>query len=134
MAPIRIGHFDDFKGSNTLLIECDDEGLRSLIDLIRDVATSGEPSMLERRPDVVAHGAVRVSLERSVDDVGLVAADGRSFAWRRSSEGWTDIAAKLQAMQGTGPCHQYLDGPTDTLQVTAAIGEYGEAWWNNHAR
>ena len=103
-----------------------------MIDLIRDVATSGEPSILERRLDVIAHGAVGVSLERSLDDVGLVAGSDRNFIWRRSSQAWANIVAKLQAMQGAGPTHQYLDGPADTLQVMAAIGEYGEAWWNSH--
>ena len=91
MPLIRIGHFDDFKGSNTLFIECDDEGLRSLIDLIRDVAASGEPSILERHPDVIAYGAVGVSLERSIKDVGLVAVNDRSFVWRRSSEAWERV-------------------------------------------
>ena len=129
---IRIGHFDDFKGSKTLPIECDDEGLRTLIELIRDVATSGEPSILERHPDVIACGAVGISLERSVDDVGLIAGSDRNFVWRRSSQAWATIVAKLLAMQGVGPAHQYLDGSADILQVIVAIGEYGEPWWSSH--
>jgi hypothetical protein len=133
MAWIRVGRFDDFKGSNTLFIESDEDGLQSLIDVIRDVGLFGEPSHLEQCPDVIAHGAISVAVERSPEDVGLIAAGNRDFVWRRSSEAWADIVQKLTVMQRAGACHQYLDGPADELQVIAAIGEYGEAWWKGHA-
>lgn len=133
MAWIRIGRFDDFKGSNTLLIECDEQGLQSLIDVIRHVGETGEPSILNQHPGVVAHGGISVVVERSPKDVALITARARDFVWRRSSEAWEDVVGKLRAMQHSGPCHQYLDGSADDLQVMAAIGEYGEDWWSTHA-
>jgi hypothetical protein len=133
MAWIRIGRFDDFKGSNTLFIESDEAGLQSLIDVIEAVGLSGKPSTLEQCPGVVAHGGIRVAVERSLKDIGLVAAGNRLFVWRRSTEAWADVVQKLRAMQHAGPCHQYFDGPADDLQVMTAIGEYGDGWWNSHA-
>lgn len=133
MAWIRIGRFDDFKGSNTLLIESDEEGLQPLIDVIRGVEFSGEPASLGRSSSVIAHDKIGVVLERSLKDIGLVSIAARDLVWRRSSEGWSDVIEKLKAMQQSGPCYQYLSGPSDDLQVMVAAGEYGEAWWNSDA-
>jgi hypothetical protein len=133
MAWIRIGHFEDFKGSDTLLIECDEQGLQSLIDVILHVGEAGGRSILEEHPVVRAYGGISVVIERSQEYVGLIAVGARHFVWRRSSEAWEDVVDKLRAMQHAGPCHQYLDGPSDNLQVMAAIGEYGGDWWEIHA-
>ena len=133
MGSIRIGRFDDFKGLNTLLIEADEEGLESLIELIRQVERSGQSSRLDQCPGAILYGSVSVIAERSPDDIGVVAPNGRDFVWRRSPLAWTEVVEKLQAMQNAGPCHQYVGGPTDHLQVMIAKGEYGDAWWKRHA-
>jgi hypothetical protein len=132
MGSIRIGRFDDFKGSNTLLIEADEEGLESLIEIIRQVA-SGQSSRLDQCPGVISYGSLRVGAETSSEDIGVVASNGREFIWRLSPASWAEAVEKLQAMQGAGPCHQYLSGPTDHLHVMVAKGEYGDAWWKSHA-
>ena len=41
MAFIRIGFFEDFKGADTLLLDVDRDGLRSLIAWLRMVMSSG---------------------------------------------------------------------------------------------
>jgi hypothetical protein len=51
--------------------------------------------------------------------------------WQRSEQGWAEVIDKLAAMEG-GACHQYLEGPSDDVQVMASIGEYGGSWWRRH--
>ena|SRR5437899_2936164 len=134
MGWIRIGRFDDFKGSNTLLIDADFASLHRLTEQITNVARSEETFRLDQDPDVVVLGAMSVVVESSPEDVGLISTNDRDFVWRRSPAAWAEVADKLRRMQRSGhPCHQYLDGPADRLQVLATFGEYGEEWWNRHA-
>ena len=133
MGSIRIGRFNDFKGSDTLLIEVDEEGLDSLIELIRHVERSGQSARLDQCPGAISYGSVRVLAESSPEDVGVVASNGREFIWRRSPAAWAEVVKKLQAMHDVGACHQYVGEPADRLQVIVAKGEYGDAWWKSHA-
>jgi hypothetical protein len=80
-------------------------------------ACLGNLQLSKSVPGVIAHGAISVAVERSPEDVGLIAAGDRDFVWWRSSEAWADVVQKLTAMQRAGACHQYLDGPADDLQV-----------------
>jgi hypothetical protein len=134
MTWIQVGRFDDFKGSDTLLIDCDQNGLQSLIDVLKDVGTRGEASTLGQCVGAVVHGGISVAVERSRKDVGLVAAQSRDFLWQRSSEAWLEVVEKLEAMQRSGPGHQYLsNAPADVLQIIVSVDEYGEDWWSTHA-
>jgi hypothetical protein len=134
MTWIQVGRFDAFKGSDTLLIECDQGGLQSLVDALKDVGTRGEGFSLEQRLGVVLHGGISVAVERSRTDVGLVAAGTRGFVWQRSSEAWLEVVEKLGAMQCSGPGHQYFsNAPADALQIIVSVNEYGEEWWSTHA-
>lgn len=68
-----------------------------------------------------------------MNDTGLIRAAGTEFVWQRSEEGWADVIDKLAAIE-SGACHQYLEGPTDDVQVMASIAEYGDSWWRRHDR
>jgi len=134
MGWIRIGRFDDFRGSNTFLIDADLAGLRRLTELITNVARSGESIRLDQDLDVALLGAMSVVIESSSEDGGLISTNDRDFVWRRSPAAWAEVADKLRSRQRSGhPCHQYLDGRADQLQVLATFGEYGEEWWKRHA-
>ncbi len=129
---IRIGHFDNFNDADTLLIEVDDAGLESFIALCQFVEHAGR-SRLEDCAGAVAYGGISVFAECSSEDIGLIASNDDAFIWRRSPAGWADVVEKLRAMRNTAACHQYLDAPTDRLQVMVAKGEFGDAWWRSHA-
>jgi hypothetical protein len=131
MGSIRVGFFEDFKGADTLLIDVNAEGLRSLIAWLRDVISSGRRVALSDCPGVTLQSGLRVDAFSSPDDTGLVRTAERAFVWQRSEDGWTDVVEKLAAMEA-GACHQYLEGPRDDMQVMASIGEYGDEWWHLH--
>ena len=64
-------------------------------------------------------------------ETGLVRTARTEFMWQRSEQGWAEVIDKLAAMEG-GACHQYLEGPSDDVQVMPSIGEYGGSWWRRH--
>jgi hypothetical protein len=83
-------------------------------------------------PVWTSHGGAILIGEVSADDVGLRELRPSQQIWRRSSDGWTELADKLAALAGVSSGHQYLDGPADNIQVIVAIGEYGERVWSEH--
>ncbi|MCA1560660.1 MAG: hypothetical protein LC808_40735 [Actinobacteria bacterium] len=131
MASIRVGFFEDFKGADTLLLDVDHEGLNALIAWLQTAASSGQKIALEHCPGAVVQSGLYVDLSCAPNDTGLVRSEGTEFVWQRSEEGWVEVIDKLAAMEN-GACHQYLEGPSDDVQVIASIGEYGDSWWRSH--
>ena len=133
MASIQVGRFDQLKGADTLLIEVDTGGLTALVASFRALG-DGEQQRVEfhKLPGAISHCGIVLLGEVSLNDIGLREPRPGQLLWRRSSDGWTDLADKLAALEGVSSGHQYLDGPPDGIQVIAAIGEYGESWWSEH--
>jgi hypothetical protein len=131
MALIRIGFFEDFKGADTLLLHVDQEGLKVLTEWLQTATSSEARIAISHCPGALVQSGLHVDLSRAPDDRGLVRTAGTEFVWQRSEEGWAEVLDKLAAMD-TGACHQYLEGPSDDVQVMASIGEYGDAWWRRH--
>jgi hypothetical protein len=133
MATIRVGRFDQFKGADTLLIEVDTGGLATLIASLRALAEGAQRRIeFNQLPGATSHSGTILIGELLADDVGLRERQHGELIWRRSSDGWTDLADNLAALEGVSSGHQYLDGPADGIQVIVAIGEYGDQWWNEH--
>ena len=133
MASIRVGFFKDFKGADTLLFEVDPEGLKALIAWLRTASSSGRKTAIDHCPGAVVQPGLRVDLSCEPNDTGLVRTVGREFVWQRSGEGWAEVIQKLVAME-SGAYHQYLESPSDGVQVMASIGEYRDSWWRRHGR
>ncbi len=124
----RLGHFEDFKGNNTLLLDGDVEGLGELAQALSALAI-GERNVVavHSLPFVLAQHQVDLSAHRSHQDVG-VAKTPDGFQWRRSSEGWAAVVELVLVVKHQGRCHQYLDAPADDLAVMVSSGEHGEPW------
>jgi hypothetical protein len=131
MASIRVGFFEDFKGADTLLLDVDREGLKALIAWLQTATSSGRGIAISHCPGALVQSGLRVNLSRASADRGLVRTAGTEFEWQRSEEGWAEVLDKLAAMD-IGAGHQYLEGPSDNVQVMASIGEYGDSWWRRH--
>jgi hypothetical protein len=113
------------------LLDVDHEGLKALIAWLRTASSSGRKTAINHCPGAVVQSGLQVDLSREPNDRGLVRTVGREFVWQRSAEGWAEVIEKLAAME-SGACHQYLEGPSDDVQVMASIGEYGDSWWRRH--
>jgi len=128
----NIGFFQDFKGSDALLIGVAHDSLSDLIDALEPLSRSGRgPVRVHTLPFITARGVSLVA-ESAATDQGLKKSDGDSFVWARSPEGWAHVLDQMRALEGTNCGHQYLDGPTDECVVILSIGEYPEHFW--HAR
>ena len=116
---------------DTLFLDVDHEGLNALIAWLQTATSSGWTISINHCPGAVVQSALHVDLSRAPNDTGLVRTAGTECVWRRSEEGWAEVIDKLAAMEG-GAGHQYLEGPSDDVQVMASIGEYGDSWWRSH--
>ncbi len=133
MGHVHIGFFKDFKESDTLLIEGDSEGLRSLALAIRKLATSRniEVVAIQDLPFVEVHHGLQVLAYRVSGDDGARFQHAGVLAWRRSAAGWQQVADKIDALCEPTAGHHYLDDLSD-VTVQASTGEYGAAWWLTH--
>lgn len=134
MTNVRIGYFEDFKSSNTLLLEADAEGLRALAETFRLVAAGTLDGVtLHHLPFAEAHHGVQLTARRSTHDRGTRRADaGSVFLWERTGDGWQDAAEKLDMLAQYEEGHHYLDANEDEVVVQVSIGEYGDEWWLRH--
>jgi hypothetical protein len=125
---VRVGYFEDFKGSNTLLLDGDVEGLDELARSLNALAVGErEVVAVHSLSPVSAQHQVELHAHRSERDVGL-SRTANGFQWRRSSDGWAAVVEQILAVKHQGRCHQYLDGPSDEVQVMVSSGEYGDPW------
>jgi len=131
MASIRVGFFEDFKGADTLLLDVDREGLSTLIAWLQTTMSSGRKMAISHCPGAVVQSGLHVDLSCVTSETALVRISGTEFVWQLSAEGWAEVIDKLAAMESEA-CHQYLEGPTDDVQVMASIGEYGDSWWQRY--
>ena len=128
MVCVRLGYFEGFKGSNTLLLDGDVGGLRELAQALSALAKGERKAVsVHSLPFVTAAQHVEMHAHRSEQDLGA-SKTGDGFQWRRSSEGWVAVVEQILAVKDQGRCHQYLDAPFDDVAVMVSSGEYGEPW------
>jgi hypothetical protein len=71
MGQVRVGFFQDFKSSDTLLIDGDSDGLRSLSRTFRQLATIGTTQVaLHELPFVEIHHSLQIHASRSARSAG----------------------------------------------------------------
>ena len=134
MTSVRIGYFEDFKSSNTLLLEGDADGLGALAEMLRSLAAGTLDGLaLHDLPFVEIHHGVHLTATRSSHDRGTRRADaGNAFLWERTPGGWQDAAEKLDVLTQHEEGHHYLDADEDQVVVQVSKGEYGDDWWHTH--
>ena len=119
MTSVRIGYFEDFKSSDTLLLEADAEGLRALAETFRSLAAGTLDRLaLHELPFVQVHHGVQLIATRSNHDRGTRRSDaGNAFLWERDADGWQDAAEKLDVLTQCEEGHHYLDADDDQVVV-----------------
>lgn len=134
MICVRIGYFEDFKSSNTLLLEADVEGLRALAKMFRSLAGGTLDNLaLHKCPFVEVHRGVQLTATRAVRDLGARRVNaGNAFQWERTADGWKDAAEKIEVLAQYGEGHHYFDADEDEVVVQVSRDEYGDDWWRKH--
>jgi len=132
MTSVRIGYFEDFKSSNTLLLEADAKGLGALAEMFRSLAAGTLDHLtLHDLPFVEVHHGVQLTATRTTRDRGTRRDNaGHVFLWERSADGWQDAAEKLDVLTQREKGHHYLDADEDQVVVQVSKCEYGDDWWH----
>jgi hypothetical protein len=132
MGLVRVGFFQDFKSSDTLLIDGDSDGLRSLSSTFRQLAaTHTKQVALHELAFVEIHHGLQVHASRADGDAGAAFQRTGVISWICSDLAWESAADKVDVLSEEGSGHQYLDDLSD-ITVMASIAEYGEPWWRKH--
>jgi hypothetical protein len=99
MRPVQVGFFKDFKSSDTLLIEGDSQGLQSLADAFRQLATTRSVNVVDfnELPFVEVHHGLRVLASCASKDDGARFQNGL-VSWGHSAAGWEEAADKIDAL------------------------------------
>lgn len=137
MTHVRLGYFENFKGTDTILLCGDGEGLQRLAKHLRTLEdANADPVNLHLLPFVQVHGGIEltaypVDRELGIRRTGL----GSRFAWHHSQEGWLESAEKIEAVVRGGGGHGYLgETPAGDAVVVVSKGEYDEDWWERHEK
>ena len=134
MTNVRIGYFEGFKSSNTLLLEADADGLRALSETFRSLAAGTLTAVaLHELPFIEVHHGGGLVATRSARDRGIRRADVENvFLWERTAEGWQDSAEQVDVLTQCAHGHHYLDAEDDQVVVEVSRAEYGDGWWQTH--
>jgi hypothetical protein len=133
MAKVRLGYFEDFKSSDTLLMEADDEGLIQLATLFRSLA-AGEPESVQIHAlaFVETHRGLRLTAHSGPRDRGPNLHATSEFQWWLTTLSWEEAAEKVEALVHGIPAHQYLEVSHAHVVVQVSKDEYGDEWWARH--
>jgi len=121
---IDLWHFEDFKGSDTLVLSGQPEAIDALAGVLEALAGSEEFGVaLESYLPVVGFGQLFV-LKESVPVTG-------QFRWLVPASELMAVAARVRAVAAGAPAHQYFEllEPETSLLVTA--GEYPSEWFGH---
>ena len=133
MGIVHIGFFEDFKSSNTLLLDGDKEGLERLAQAIQELAKGEKETIaIHSLPFVEVHQGVRLFASSSAKDLGARQQSTSEFEWKRTKSGWEETADKVHVVSQGPQCHHYLDAEKDEITVMVSSGEYGDKWWALH--
>jgi len=134
MKSLRLGHFENFNGADTILLGGDEEGLQRLADHLRALeAANAKPANLLLLPFVQVHGGVELTAHHVDREVGARRLGSSCFAWHDSQEGWLESAEKIKEVARSENEHCYIgDNSSSDAVVMVSKGEYDEAWWERH--
>ena len=95
---IRIGHFDDFKGEDSILISADIEGLLELEDVFLKLANGLSSFAFSNLKLLDKTFRLKLSAFNDNKNVGLRQTSPDSYEWRATSEKWNEFREKLTAL------------------------------------
>ena len=133
---IRIGHYEDFKGEDSILISADTEGLLELEEVFLKLSHGLSSFDFSNLKLLDKTFQIKLSAFNDTKNFGLRKTSPDGYEWKATSEKWNEFREKLTAIYRNGNSgHQYLDiDPTDNkdLQVVFSWDEYPLTFWKKH--
>jgi hypothetical protein len=127
---MRLGYFQEFKGSDMVLLSCDS----AEISMLRASLSRG----ISRGSALAIHDLAKVSHRYPARlfvclEAATVDASTRDFVWRLSDNEYSDLDAKLEALESVLAGHQYFPLPGTSSKLMVSVGEYSDHWWQHDA-
>lgn len=134
---IRMGFFENFKGSDVILLDGDSLAILKLAELLRGL--EGRHSVvlpIHELQFVAAYQGVQLIAHPVSKERGVRRSHPQNpcFTWEHSEEGWLEASEKIEQLAHSAHGHQWL-GSVGTADATVfvSLNEYGDQLWSQHA-
>ena len=124
VADIGIGFFEGFKGGDTVLVACSDDGLRRLRDLL--ASSPGGLLPLHQFGEVAPNHPAQLFVAPA-----QVHEDG--FVWSVSLNDAVRVHDALSSLAQSGHGHRYFELANSDAQLVVSLNEYDASWWLSNA-
>jgi hypothetical protein len=127
---MRLGHFQEFKGGDIVLLSCD----CAEIGVLRASLSRG----ISGGSSIAIHDLANVSVRYPArlfvcPKTTTVDANTRDFVWHLSDNEYSDLDGKLEPLQRVIAGHQYFSLPGTPTELMVSVGEYSDEWWQHYA-
>ena len=116
---LRLGFFERFKGSDTVLLCGNAEDIAALRQRLAHLASPASEDT------VAVHELCSVSAKNPAQLFALSGATGNGFVYDQ------DVSAKLAVLEQAVSGHQYFDLPNNRV-LLVSVGEYDDRFWHTH--
>ena len=122
MNNLKMGFFEYFKGSNTVLLEGGPIDISQLIERIdKFLISSAEELSVNSFATVSQTHPAKLFIRKSIPE------KENGYYWIINVDDWKRIKNMLVLLRP--PSHQYFILSTQNTQLLISTGEYGEEWW-----
>lgn len=133
---IYIGHFNNFKGEDSILISVDIEGLLELENVFLKLSNGQTEFDLSNLNLLDKNFCLKINAFEDKENIGLIKTKSDSYEWRNTRQKWGEFREKLTGMYKNGNGgHHYLDSNSTEnkdLQVICSWNEYPLTFWEEH--
>ena len=123
MSDLVLGHFQDFKGSDTILLSCSRIGVERLL---RELGAA------EASP-VALHLICQVTPKHPTTLFAAGKPVAGNVTWVVPTSELPGVSEMLQSLARTDQGHQFFDLQGSSATLVVSLNEYNEEWWRAHA-
>jgi hypothetical protein len=127
---MRLGHFEELKGSDIVLLSCDSAEITMLRASISRGISRGSAVAIHDLAKVSHRYPARLFLCPQAATVDTTTGD---FVWRLGDNEYSDLDGKLEALEDVIAGHQYFPLPGISSELMVSVGEYSDQWWQHYA-
>jgi hypothetical protein len=127
---MRLGYFEEFKGSDTVLLACDGGEIGVLRASLSRSIPHGSVVAIHDLAKVSDRYPARLFV---CPKTATVDATSRDFVWRLSDNEYSDFDSKLEVLESVIAGHQYFPLPGTPSTLMVSVGEYSDQWWQHDA-
>jgi hypothetical protein len=127
---LRLAYFQEFKGSDMVLLSCDPGEVGALRARLSDAIVHSRAVAIHDLAQVSGRHPARLFV---CPTASVLQADDGDFVWRLSQSEFLDVDSKLEALESVTSGHQYFTLPRARATLMVSVGEYSDQWWQHDA-